>query len=40
MAWVVAAYSVVSITVLLYLVRMARARRALAEEIKTYKGRG
>jgi CcmD family protein len=40
MAWLVAAYSVVTIAVLLYLVRLARARRALAEEIKAYKSRG
>ncbi len=40
MAWVAAAYSVVSIAVLLYLVRLVRARRALAEELKAYKGRG
>jgi CcmD family protein len=40
MAWVAAAYSVVSIAVLLYLVRLVRARRSLAEELKAYKGRG
>jgi len=40
MAWVAVAYSVVGIAVFLYLVRLARARRSLAEELKTYRGRG
>jgi len=40
MAWVATAFSVVWIAVFLYLIRLARAQRALAEELKTYQGRG
>ena len=40
MAWVAAAYSVVSIAVLLYLARLVREQRALAREIETHRRRG